>query len=266
MLELAQHKDNSFLTLTYSDDFLPALGSLEPKHLQLFLKRFRTTISPLKIRFYAVGEYGDASSRPHYHIAAFGYPPCAYGRSRYNQAGGRENCCHICDVVRDAWGMGQIDVGELTEQSAQYIAGYVTKKLTSAHWEPARFILNGRHPEFSRQSRNPGIGHSALHEIASTLMQFNLEETQADVPSALRHGKRLLPLGQYMRRNLRKLVGKDENTPASEIQKLKEEMLPLQHASEINSTTTKEEVIKKYQGAVDSLIAKNRIKKRRGTI
>lgn len=101
-------------------------------------------------------------------------------------------------------------LGTLEAASAGYVAGYVTKKLTAADDER----LLGRHPEFSRMSLRPGIGADFMHDVASTIMQFNLEEaTQGDVPSSLRHGSRTLPLGRYLRRKLRVLVGKEANAP-----------------------------------------------------
>jgi hypothetical protein len=33
----------------------------------------RKKISPLKIRFFHCGEYGDKTRRPHYHALIFGY-------------------------------------------------------------------------------------------------------------------------------------------------------------------------------------------------
>ena len=68
VLEAKNYKDNYFVTLTYDDDFLPNHNSLEPRDLQLFLKRLRKTFPHTKIRFLASGEYGDSSFRPHYHL------------------------------------------------------------------------------------------------------------------------------------------------------------------------------------------------------
>lgn len=73
--------------------------------------------------------------------------------------------------------------------------------------------LQGRYPEFCRMSLRPGIGADAMHDVASVLLQFNLVDLQGDVPSSLRHGSRLLPLGRYLRRKLRTMVGKDEKAP-----------------------------------------------------
>lgn len=207
MLEAMVHTETSFVTLTYDDEHLPIGGSLAPEVFQGWLKRFRKSVEPRRIRFYGVGEYGEVSGRPHYHVALFGYPGCRYGMSRYSRE--RQECCPVCDQVRDTWGRGNVYVGSLTVKSAQYVAGYVLKKMT--RFDDPR--LNGRHPEFARMSLRPGIGADAMHDVASVLLQFNLEEAQGDVPSALRHGSRLLPLGRYLRRKLRTYIGREEKAP-----------------------------------------------------
>lgn len=206
MLEALQHSDNSFVTLTYSDEHLPPGGSLNPKDTQDWLKRLRKAWQR-PLRYYLVGEYGDLTQRPHYHLAAFGLPVCARGSTRKSKS--IRGCCNVCDLISDTWGHGQILSGSLETSSAQYVAGYVTKKMTSKD-DPR---LQGRHPEFARMSLRPGIGATALHEVASVLMEFGLEDEQGDVPSALRHGGRLLPLGRFMRRRLRELVGRAPGAP-----------------------------------------------------
>lgn len=235
MLETALKTDNAFFTLTYRSEAMPLTGSglptLDPKHLQDWLKRLRWTwknsTSLLKntdaptLRFYAVGEYGDETFRPHYHGALFGYPTC--GRLGLPpRVGGCK--CPACTMVRDTWGHGNILLGTLEPASARYVAGYIEKKMTRAD-DPR---LGDRHPEFARMSLNPGIGANFMHEVASTLMQFNLEDTaQGDVPSSLRHGTRTLPLGRYLTRRLRNLVGKEANAPQETITARAEELRPL---------------------------------------
>jgi len=215
------HGDNSFITLTHREDTIPlssgshgvpALPTLNPKLLQDWLKRFRKAIEPSRIRYFAVGEYGDETQRPHYHVALFGFPSCRRGgtKRKYGLYGPLlwSGCCPSCSLVGETWGHGDVHLGTLALESAQYLAGYVTKKMTSQD-DPR---LDGRHPEFSRQSLRPGIGHSSLHEIAHTLL--GLATREADVPSALRHGGRLLPLGRYLRRELRALVGMEKTSPS----------------------------------------------------
>lgn len=191
MLEATQHSSSVFVTLTYDDEHLPEDGSLRPRDLQLWLKRLRKFMAPTKIRFYAVGEYGDETGRPHYHAVLFGFPSCSSFGTVYNRSG----CCDSCRVVRDTWGKGRIHVGVLEKDSAGYVCGYVVKKMTKA--DDVR--LNGRHPEFARQSRMPGIGRDAMFEVADRLMKYELNVNDI---FTLRHGPKQMPLGRYLRMKL----------------------------------------------------------------
>lgn len=223
LLESYGHEHSSFITLTYSDDNLYYNNSLHPtlnpKHLQNFLKRIRRASDPTKLRFYGVGEYGDKSWRPHYHLALFGYEPC------YRPTGTRkdllakgQSCCPPCDLIQEKWSIGRgknkryiggIDNAKVENQSAGYIAGYVTKKLTKSD-DPK---LQGRHPEFSRMSKTPGIGAIEIEKIAIALQsQFgqSMLTEHGDVPVSLNHGARSLPLGRYLRDKIRDLMDFEE--------------------------------------------------------
>lgn len=269
MLESVLYADNAFLTLTYSDLTAPMyldrsngalLGTLFPPDVQNWLKRFRKLMSPLQFRFFAIGEYGEKTERPHYHVALFGYPTCQYMGSRYKYY---KDCCINCDRVRDSWGFGNVHLGTLETNSAGYIAGYVTKKMTSTD----DIRLNGRHPEFSRSSnRGGGIGIGMMDEVASEFLALNLDVSEADVPSALRHGSRILPLGRYLKRELRKRVGRSPDAPPSVLQKIELELSPLREAAFNRSASLKEEVIKAADGKVASIEARQKIFKKRGTI
>lgn len=221
MLEALTHEYSSFATLSYDDTTLPKNdggdATLRSEHVRDWLKRFRRAIEPDKVRFYLVGEYGDASWRPHYHAALFGYAPCVWGSTRP-----RASCCQQCDRIRSTWGFGHIFLGELNVKSAAYIAGYVTKKLTNSN--DGR--LNGRDPEFARMSLKPGIGGDAMWDVASTILSFGLDE-KGDVPAQLRHGPKLMPLGRYLRRRLRTFVGKDASAPPETLLEAKAELLPV---------------------------------------
>lgn len=230
MLEMTQHSQSSFVTLTYDDDHVPE--ELKPKDLQDWLKRIRKDIEPLRVRFYGVGEYGTLSGRPHYHLALFGYPVC----ERLGTDLKRLRCCTWCSRLSDTWGKGAIHSGPLSGDSAQYICGYVTKKMTNKD-DPR---LEGKHPEFARMSRQPGIGVGFLENVTRELKYFNLEYTQSDVPVALRHGHKLLPLGRFLRGKLRESLGWEKTAPFSAQQEYALKMLDLQQAAKDSQTSVRE--------------------------
>lgn len=207
MLEASQHKENSFLTLTYED--APEEGVIL-KDFQDFLKRFRRKIEPIKVRYFGVGEYGDVSFRPHYHLALFGFGGCEFGKSRYARY--RGNCCFNCDLVRDSWNSGHIYFGRLTVHSAQYVAGYTAKGLTKKD-DFNKGVLGDKNPEFARMSRRPGLGTGALEDIAASLLENGYIEKMEDVPNLLLHGEKKMPLDRFSKQKLRKFVGRDERTP-----------------------------------------------------
>lgn len=211
ILEANCHADNAFLTLTYDEDHLPDGGNLVPEHVTLFLKSLREAYRKTgKIRYFAVGEYGEQTNRPHYHLALFGYPTCRQGLTNPRRHG---SCCAVCDSVQQHWQHGHIYLGGLSAASASYVAGYVTKKLTKKD-DPR---LGGRHPEFTRMSLRPGIGADFMHEVASSLLKYDLDEAMLDVPVALRHGAKSMPLGRYLRKKLRLAIGRDEKPPPESV-------------------------------------------------
>lgn len=128
--------------------------------------------------------------------------------------------------------------------------------------------LEGRHPEFARMSLRPGIGHDAMWDVASTDLTYNLVESQGDVPSALRHGSRLLPLGRYLRRKLRVMTGMDENAPAITLQKTAEAMRPLLEAAKIDkeNVSLKSQILKSNKQRVRQIETRNRIFKGNKTL
>lgn len=265
MLEKTQHSDSIFLTLTYDEEHHPKDGSLVPDHLRDFLKRLRKKVSPLRLRYYGVGEYGEKNFRPHYHLAVFGHVPCLRGRTIHFAT---RPCCAVCAGVAATWGNGGVDLGELSLESAGYLVGYVTKAMTSTD-DPR---LEGRHPEFARMSLKPGIGAGFAPEIASTVMQHGLDQA-VDVPRALGgQGRRILPLGRYLTREVRKHVGMAPQTPQATLEAIQQEMQPLREAAEAaagpygqgKSKALKELVIKEGNGRYNQLVAKQRIYKRRG--
>lgn len=133
-------------------------------------------------------------------------------------------CCAACKMVGEEWGLGDIDAGRLEMDSAQYVAGYVTKKMMGKHDDR----LEGRYPEFARMSLRPGVGAGYIDRVEQVIRRYgNLDERLVDVPETLRHGKKQMPLGRYLRRLLRKRLWQDEKCPEEVIAALQAELQPL---------------------------------------
>lgn len=156
------HLRNSFLTLTYSDDLLPAGLSLEKKHLQDFFKRLRNY--GFEFRYFAVGEYSD-SNRPHYHVLLFGEDFSA-DRKKHSSTP-RGDIQYISATLQKIWGFGHCMIGSFNYATAAYTARYVmkkqfgTKNLDHENYSRVDLVTGQIYqvlPEFSLMSRKPGIG------------------------------------------------------------------------------------------------------------
>jgi hypothetical protein len=155
------------------------------------------------VRFYVVGEYGDKTQRPHYHYALFGAPSCPL------QSPPTKECkCQVCSKYSKIWGKGRIHAGSFTPESAQYVSGYVTKKMTS----PDDPRLEGRFPEFSRQSLRPALGYPFADEIGKQLLKYN--KTWDDIPSSIKIGGRSWPLDRTMINRIKTHLPEPENYDA----------------------------------------------------
>lgn len=214
MLESQLHEFSCFVTLTYNNESLPDGGNLEPRHTQLWLKVLRKRLASQgrALRYFLCGEYGETTWRPHYHAALFGVSPFEW------------------ELVQSTWKYGNVDnvltkrLGTLTTDSALYISGYVTKKMTQKD-DPR---LRGLHPEFARMSLNPGIGAGAVEHIVDALNdKFGARYTaeNLDAPLFLTHGKKQLPLGKYLRKGIRDGLGFNPADREDQLRKISEARL-----------------------------------------
>jgi len=123
--ESQMHQENSFITLTYSPENLPTDHSIHKEELQKFFKRLRKNTGK-RFKYFACGEYGDQSSRPHYHAILFGM---AFYEDRYLHTKTRNgDLLYRSPTLEKAWPLGHSLIGEMTFQSAAYVARYVMKK------------------------------------------------------------------------------------------------------------------------------------------
>lgn len=178
VLESTGHKDISYITLTYADEFLPDKGYLSKSDLQSFFKRLRYYVPDVRLRYFACGEYGEQTHRPHYHGILFGLDPFL----------GSDKCV-------DSWTKGFVKCVPATIETMRYVAGYVTKKLVHQSADYKDYP-----PEFILSSRRPGLGAYAVAKLALSGLQ------NGDVPKQVLVGGKPYPLGRYMTEKLRQAM------------------------------------------------------------
>lgn len=135
MFELPKHNYSYFITLTYDEEHIPrsiinpVLTSLRTKDMQLFLKRWRGSKTSQyrreNLKYFYCGEYGETTARAHYHIIAFCDNPIP-DMKFWSSNGG--NPVYRSETLERIWGQGNILIGTVTLQSAEYVRGYITKK------------------------------------------------------------------------------------------------------------------------------------------
>lgn len=169
MHEASLHRDNCFLTLTYSGDSIHSV-SLKYKHFSDFLKRLRARYSGDRIGFFACGEYGETNPRTgcidggkyraHFHAILFGFNfpdrvPC-------RMLGAAD--LFSSKILDSTWSHGACKIGEVTFESAAYVARYAMKKVTGDLAKSVYTIINEdgemieRTPEMLVMSKRPAIG------------------------------------------------------------------------------------------------------------
>lgn len=173
---------SGFWTLTYDEDNIPPGGTLSPHDLRVFFNQFRRLAG--SFRYFAVGEYGDQTFRPHYHLITFGM-----GLQWH-------------ETVQAAWHRGHVYPGEARSEAYSYVASYVSKKMTGRD-DPR---LGDRHPEFTRMSRFPPLGIQGLHHIER--MMYTREGChlmhERGLPTTFRLDGRVWPLWRWGREWLAK--------------------------------------------------------------
>lgn len=188
-----------FITLTYDDDHIPRTNAAEwksdesvpclwrgdsfgyetllPIDVQLFMKRLRRHLEyqPKKvsnvirdhvekpIRYFAVGEYGSRTHRPHYHILIFGWRP---SDMVIHQLKCDYKICRSAQIEK-LWTYGFSTVCDVNYGVAKYCARYVTKKFARMQKRPdEKYVC----PEFTLQSvRNGGMGAPWLNRYYQNL-------------------------------------------------------------------------------------------------
>lgn len=176
--EARMHPENSFITLTYSDEHLVS-KKLVYEDFQKFAKRLRKKIfqdfclenriedwkalepsvrkefyERFRISIFVTGEYGESRKRPHWHCIIFNWRP---SDCEYKYTSDRGDRVYRSDSLDRLWGKGMCEVGSVTFESAGYVARYSAKKLVHGddghEWEP-----------ISKKSSKQAIGKTFLEK------------------------------------------------------------------------------------------------------
>lgn len=155
MQEDKRSMNSHFITLTYDTAHVPisknGFMELRKRDLQLFFKRLRKAQSYIlpnwNIRYYAVGEYGGRTRRPHYHIILFNVD---------------------IKLINEAWNLGDIHYGQLSAASVGYTLKYISKEKKGALHRN-----DDRTPMFSLMSK--GLGSNYLTDAMIKWHKSNLE-------------------------------------------------------------------------------------------
>lgn len=168
--EAMLHENNAFITLTFDNEHLNETGTLDDSDFVKFMKRLRKKVG--KVRYFHCGEYGDENDRPHHHACIFGYdfPDKELLREKegiklYRSA-----------ELEKLWPYGFCTIGDVTYESAAYVARYVIKKITGKaaeyHYrriDPETGEVTKLLPEYVTMSRRPGIGKGVYEKFKSDM-------------------------------------------------------------------------------------------------
>lgn len=183
MMELEYHDSAYFVTLTYDEAHVPHSYYADPdngevkesltlrkRDFQLFMKRLRKAFPECKIRYYACGEYGSQTLRPHYHAIIYGLKLDDLKVYRDVNRGYVGYQYFTSQSLQDVWSvlesgqdvdsparvpLGYVLVGKVTWETCAYTARYVLKKHYGA--DAVVYEQFGIEPEFVLMSRRPGI-------------------------------------------------------------------------------------------------------------
>ena len=152
--EASLYDENCFITLTYDNEHLDKNGSLVKADFQKFMKRLRKRFGS-GVRYYHCGEYGEVNMRPHHHACLFNFNFGDRVPLDLSYSSNDLPALYVSNDLAELWPFGIHTIGDVTFESAAYVARYVMKKITG---ERADSHYNGRLPEYTTMSRRPGIG------------------------------------------------------------------------------------------------------------
>lgn len=194
--EASVHDKNCFVTLTYSDEFLPKDRKEAVSNIQNFIKRVRKHYAgnqASELKYYLCFELGPTTFRPHYHIAFFGvdFEPEnweAFKRKHYSSP-----------TLDNLWPFGFNEVGLLNKTRMRYVSGYIQKKWLGS--SSFKYKELGLIPPFQLSSKN--LGTELLQKYSGRFTeQFLCDEGKKHVS---RYFQKKLGLNEIMADELHSL-------------------------------------------------------------
>lgn len=182
------HSSSVFVTLTFDSDKCRVPEGIYHYPFQKFMKRLRKsrevvhvdveafasgakkyrTITRPKIKYFMCGEYGTDFGRPHFHALLFGvdFPDRKILK--------KDPLLYRSAELERLWPFGFSSIGDVTYESAQYVAGYVVTRKTGEeaddyYWRlhPVTGEMHKVPPEFGHMSLKSAIGHEFLEQFTS---------------------------------------------------------------------------------------------------
>ena len=185
MHEKRMHSVSSYVTLTYDDAHLPEDWSLDISVHQKFIKRVRKSYGP-GVKYLIAGEYGEQCrccyksrkkcscpggfdvmpGRPHYHAILFGV---GFDDKRLHRVRNGHRLYTSAKLSKLWQDKGFCSIGEVTFDSACYVARYITKRKSGDAFKdwyefvvPSTGEVVSRLPEYAKMSTGNNAGSGGL--------------------------------------------------------------------------------------------------------
>ena len=146
-----------FATLTFDPEYEPPDGSLRKKDVQNFNKRVRKYFfgnGKSEYKYFACGEYGPKTFRPHYHVAMLGVDIPFSEWIFVRMENGKP--VYTSPTLSKLWPYGFNTIGFLEKASINYVTGYIQKKM---YGKAAKLYEDlGVIPPFQLASTYLGVG------------------------------------------------------------------------------------------------------------
>lgn len=136
--EARHHEQKCFITLTYADEHMPHDGKIDRELLTRKFKELQRKID-LPVRYFAVGEYGSKTHRPHYHAVL-------YGTDFLGGACHNRDDKYLHPIITGWWPYGNHEIQPYDDGTAAYTAGYVSKKIG----DPECFSIKSTRPPLGK--------------------------------------------------------------------------------------------------------------------